>query len=128
LGEPPWYRRADKNRFPPSRQKERVRTLVELLTFPREETAQVLKRDDCNRRAHVLRPINKSFRHIEARCRPRRSYASDLHLGLDGADKAKLRQSGNAVIETDFFGDLAVLKAQNSRPGEAHLPTRCCRQ
>ena len=30
-------------RFPPSRQKERVRTLVELFTFPREETAQVVK-------------------------------------------------------------------------------------
>jgi AcrR family transcriptional regulator len=30
-------------RFPPSRQKERVRTLVELFTFPRNETAQVVK-------------------------------------------------------------------------------------
>ena len=30
-------------RFPPSRQKERVRTLVELFTFPRDETAQVVK-------------------------------------------------------------------------------------
>ena len=30
-------------RFPRSRQKERVRTLVELFTFPREETAQVVK-------------------------------------------------------------------------------------
>jgi AcrR family transcriptional regulator len=30
-------------RFPPSRQKDRVRTLVELFTFPRDETAQVVK-------------------------------------------------------------------------------------
>jgi hypothetical protein len=30
-------------RFPRSRQKERVRALVELITFPREETAQVVK-------------------------------------------------------------------------------------
>ena len=30
-------------RFPPSRQKERVRTLVDLFTFPRDETAQVVK-------------------------------------------------------------------------------------
>jgi AcrR family transcriptional regulator len=30
-------------RFPPSRQKERVRTLVGLFTFPRDETAQVVK-------------------------------------------------------------------------------------
>ena len=30
-------------RFPRSRQKERVRALVELFTFPREETAQVVK-------------------------------------------------------------------------------------
>jgi AcrR family transcriptional regulator len=30
-------------RFPPSRQKERVRTLVELFTFPRDETAPVVK-------------------------------------------------------------------------------------
>jgi AcrR family transcriptional regulator len=30
-------------RFPRSRQKERVRTLVELFTFPRDETAQVVK-------------------------------------------------------------------------------------
>jgi len=30
-------------RFPPSRQKERVRTLVELFTFARDETAQVVK-------------------------------------------------------------------------------------
>jgi hypothetical protein len=30
-------------RFPPRRQKERVRTLVELFTFPRDETAQVVK-------------------------------------------------------------------------------------
>jgi AcrR family transcriptional regulator len=30
-------------RFPPSRQKERVRMLVELFTFPRDETAQVVK-------------------------------------------------------------------------------------
>ena len=30
-------------RFPPSRQKERVRTLVELFTFPRDKTAQVVK-------------------------------------------------------------------------------------
>jgi AcrR family transcriptional regulator len=30
-------------RFPPSRQEERVRALVELFTFPREETAQVVK-------------------------------------------------------------------------------------
>ena len=30
-------------RFPPSRQKERVRTLVELFIFPRDETAQVVK-------------------------------------------------------------------------------------
>jgi len=30
-------------RFPPSHQKERVRALVELFTFPRDETAQVLK-------------------------------------------------------------------------------------
>jgi hypothetical protein len=30
-------------RFPPSRQKERVRTLVELFTLPRDETAQVVK-------------------------------------------------------------------------------------
>ncbi len=30
-------------RFPPSRQKERVRALVELFTFPRDETAQVVK-------------------------------------------------------------------------------------
>ena len=30
-------------RFPRSRQKERVRALVELFNFPREETAQVLK-------------------------------------------------------------------------------------
>jgi AcrR family transcriptional regulator len=30
-------------RFPRSRQKERVRTLVELFTFPRHETAQVVK-------------------------------------------------------------------------------------
>jgi hypothetical protein len=30
-------------RFPPSRQKERVRTLVELFTFPSDETAQVVK-------------------------------------------------------------------------------------
>jgi AcrR family transcriptional regulator len=30
-------------RFPPSRQKERVRTLVELFTFPRDETARVVK-------------------------------------------------------------------------------------
>lgn len=28
------------SRFPPSRQKERVRTLVELFTFPRDETAR----------------------------------------------------------------------------------------
>ena len=28
-------------RFPPSRQKERVRALVELFTFPRDETAQI---------------------------------------------------------------------------------------
>ena len=31
-------------RFPPSRQKERVRTLVELFTYPRDETAQVKAR------------------------------------------------------------------------------------
>jgi AcrR family transcriptional regulator len=31
------------NRFPRSRQKERVRALVELFTFPREETSQVVK-------------------------------------------------------------------------------------
>ena len=30
-------------RFPPSRQKERVRALVELYAFPKEETAQVVK-------------------------------------------------------------------------------------
>src|SRR5262250_972537 len=30
-------------RFPPSRQKERVRVLVEFFTFPRDETAQVVK-------------------------------------------------------------------------------------
>src|SRR3954453_17580017 len=30
-------------RFPPSRQKERVRALVELFTFPRDETAEVVK-------------------------------------------------------------------------------------
>jgi AcrR family transcriptional regulator len=30
-------------RFPPSRQKDRVRTLVGLFTFPRDETAQVVK-------------------------------------------------------------------------------------
>jgi AcrR family transcriptional regulator len=30
-------------RFPPSGQKERVRTLVELFTLPRDETAQVVK-------------------------------------------------------------------------------------
>lgn len=30
-------------RFPPSRQKERVRALVELFTFPRDETARVVK-------------------------------------------------------------------------------------
>jgi AcrR family transcriptional regulator len=30
-------------RFPPSRQKERVRTLVELFTFPRDETVRVVK-------------------------------------------------------------------------------------
>ncbi|HEX8798283.1 MAG TPA: helix-turn-helix domain-containing protein [Terriglobales bacterium] len=30
-------------RFPRSRQKDRVRTLVELFTFPRDETAQVMK-------------------------------------------------------------------------------------
>ncbi len=30
-------------RFPPSRQKERVKALVELFTFPREKTAQVVK-------------------------------------------------------------------------------------
>jgi AcrR family transcriptional regulator len=30
-------------RFPPSRQKERLRVLVELFSFPREETAQVVK-------------------------------------------------------------------------------------
>jgi len=30
-------------RFPPSRQKERVRTLVELFNFPRDEMAQVVK-------------------------------------------------------------------------------------
>jgi hypothetical protein len=38
-------------RFPRSRQKERVRALVELFTFPREETAQVVKVDDRIRRA-----------------------------------------------------------------------------
>ena len=30
-------------RFPPSRQKERLRSLVELFNFPRDETAQVAK-------------------------------------------------------------------------------------
>jgi hypothetical protein len=30
-------------RFPPSHQKERARTLVELFTFPGDETAQVVK-------------------------------------------------------------------------------------
>jgi AcrR family transcriptional regulator len=37
-------------RFPRSRQKERVKALVELFTFPRGEVAQVVKGDDRNRR------------------------------------------------------------------------------
>jgi AcrR family transcriptional regulator len=53
-------------RFPRSRQKERVRTLVELFTFPRDETAQVVKARRLHRRALVFRKRREMSPHERA--------------------------------------------------------------
>jgi hypothetical protein len=39
-----------------------------------------------------------------------------------------LGQRLNAVVKTDFLGDLAVLNTQHRSPGEVHLPAGCRRQ
>ena len=38
-----------------------------------------------------------------------------------GPDEAELRESGNAVVQSEFLDELAVLQAQHGGPGEVHL-------
>src|SRR5258708_25203987 len=49
----------------------------------------------------------------------------DGYLSLRGLlDEAELRQRRNAVVETDFRGDHAVLDLENGRAREPHLAAR----
>jgi hypothetical protein len=47
---------------------------------------------------------------------------------VDGGDEAELLEGGHAIIEANFFHDLAVLEPQHGRAGEMHRPARRGRQ
>src|SRR2546426_5131683 len=40
----------------------------------------------------------------------------------DCCDESELLEGGHAIIEADFFNDLAIFEPQHGRAGEMHLP------
>src|SRR5258708_40176503 len=49
-------------------------------------------------------------------------------LRSNGLDQAELGERSDAVVETDFLDDLAVLETQYRRAAEVHLPAGLGRQ
>jgi len=47
---------------------------------------------------------------------------------LDSPNQAKLRQGSDAVVQADFFDDLAVHDFEHGGPRKSHLPPGCSRQ
>src|ERR1700757_3870212 len=65
--------------------------------------------------------LSNTFGLLPKRSSPQKSRARKI-------DEAKLRQGSDAVVQADFFDDLAVHDFEHGGPGKSHLPPGCSRQ